>query len=398
MAVKKIALIGNMNNMLFSLVRYLRDAGEDAHLLLYANELDHFHPSSDSFDLSYQDYCHTLTWGDFLKVRKTPAEKIAADLDAYDILIGCGAAPAYCHKAGRKLDIFKPYGSDIAELTQYRPSVFYPQYSIEQCYSANMQRQGLAQCTVLHAGFANPSYERSYSKFLPQAERWLMGMPLFYTVPYEYRSTKTDWRQTYWAEVFQTVRNENDFVVFYHNRHSWLTSAEDPNNKGTDVFLRGFADFVLSMQGVRVALVTVEYGPDVAASKKLLKELGIADKVFWLPRMGRKDVMAGLHYSDVGCGVFSRSTLTNGVIQEVLASGRPLISRRDDARYATQHEGLYPMLHASNAQEVACQLRVVATCGSKRREIGDAAKAWLDAAVITPAVLRYQKFISEYKK
>jgi hypothetical protein len=398
MGAKKIALMGNMNNMMFSLVRYLRDAGEDAHLLLYVNEMDHFHPSTDSFDLSYRDYCHTLTWGDALKVRTTPAEKIAADLEPYDILIGCGAAPAYCYKVGRQLDIFKPYGSDIADLTQYRPSVFYPQYSIEQGYGVHMQRQGLSQCTVLHAGIANPRYERCYSKFLPRAQRWCMGMPLFYAPPYKHRSMMADWRQTYWAEIFQAVRNKNDFVVFYHNRHSWRTSAEDPNNKGTDVFLRGFADFSHSAQGARVTLVTIEYGPDVSASKVLLDELGIADKVLWLPRMGRKDVMAGLHYSDVGCGVFSRSTLTNSVIQEVLAAGRPLIGWRDDARYVAQHEDLYPMLHASNVNEVACQLREMAADSSKRIKIGDAARTWLDGSVVAPAVAQYQKFISEHRK
>lgn len=34
----KIGLIGNMNNNNFALMRYFRDLGADAHLLLYAND------------------------------------------------------------------------------------------------------------------------------------------------------------------------------------------------------------------------------------------------------------------------------------------------------------------------------------------------------------------------
>ena len=48
----KIACIGNMNNNMFCLVRYLRDKGYDAHLFL-VDEFDHFLPGSDSYNLEY---------------------------------------------------------------------------------------------------------------------------------------------------------------------------------------------------------------------------------------------------------------------------------------------------------------------------------------------------------
>ena len=52
----KLALIGNMNNNNFSLLRYFRDAGVDAHLLLYNNDgqasCSHFRPQDDTFNYS----------------------------------------------------------------------------------------------------------------------------------------------------------------------------------------------------------------------------------------------------------------------------------------------------------------------------------------------------------
>ena len=47
MSKKKIALIGNVNNNLFALMRHLRDLGYDAHLF-HRPENDHFQPKADT--------------------------------------------------------------------------------------------------------------------------------------------------------------------------------------------------------------------------------------------------------------------------------------------------------------------------------------------------------------
>ena len=51
----RIALVGNMNNNNFSIMRYLCDLGVDAHLILNytdgKSESEHFIPSSDTWDI-----------------------------------------------------------------------------------------------------------------------------------------------------------------------------------------------------------------------------------------------------------------------------------------------------------------------------------------------------------
>ena len=51
----KIALIGNLNNNHFSLMRYLRDLGFDTYLLLYMEDGKgtnaHFIPENDSWNI-----------------------------------------------------------------------------------------------------------------------------------------------------------------------------------------------------------------------------------------------------------------------------------------------------------------------------------------------------------
>ncbi len=46
----KIGVIGNMNNMYFSLTRYLLDEGFDCEQLIFDYEAEHFHPSYDSYE------------------------------------------------------------------------------------------------------------------------------------------------------------------------------------------------------------------------------------------------------------------------------------------------------------------------------------------------------------
>ena len=59
----KIALLGNMNNNNFALLRYFRDLGFDAHLLLFKNDgaghSDHFKIESDTFKIEkWKPYIH----------------------------------------------------------------------------------------------------------------------------------------------------------------------------------------------------------------------------------------------------------------------------------------------------------------------------------------------------
>ena len=63
----KIALIENMNNNHFALMRYLRDRGYDAHLFLSRGEgitsLTHFLPESDTFEIEkWEPYIHRTSF------------------------------------------------------------------------------------------------------------------------------------------------------------------------------------------------------------------------------------------------------------------------------------------------------------------------------------------------
>ena len=109
----KIACICNMNNMMFILCRYLRDAGYDAQLFTLADEPAHFNPASDSYDDEYLTYYHPFPFTKSTIYKPESIQLLHKKLKDFDFFIGSDMAPAILAMIGLRLDVFVPHGSDI---------------------------------------------------------------------------------------------------------------------------------------------------------------------------------------------------------------------------------------------------------------------------------------------
>ena len=354
----KIACIGNMNNNLFCLVRYLRDAGFDAHLLLFDKEISHFHPSNDSFNLDYQNYTHNLSWGgNIYQLRKISSIIIKNDLDKFDILIGCGASPAFLAKANRYLDIFVPYGTDITDYPFYNYSSLNPLTQFSISYFTFMQRRGIRESRYINLEVSLPIFERFLSNSGYSGKMIRKTPPMVYYPDYHLGSLRTNLDRSAWYKEFLAIRNDHELMIFHHSRHFWKNRGNNINAKGTDKLIHGFAEFVKSKPYMKACLMFLEYGPDVNETKKLINELGIVSNVFWLPLMSRKEIMIGISLADIGAGEFHHPFLTYGVILEFLCLGKPIISyRREDSYYHNYYQELYPLMNANTAKGILLAL------------------------------------------
>lgn len=388
----RTALLGNMNNNHFALARFLHERGLTVDLLLYNNEHDHFHPSADTYDLDFMSYTRRLSWGVSTGFLSVDRGTVRGDLEPYDVLIGCGLAPAFCAKAGRRLDIFVPYGDDIWIETRYR--LVNPQWILPVMAAVAAQRAAIRDVGVIHMTRTNDLFEGRLRRLAPGVERWLDAVPMVHAGTYDEGSLEQRITRTHWGHVFRQLRMDHEFVVIYHARHHWTGSRSDPNSKGTDRLLRGWAAFVRGRPKRRCALVTVEYGPDVAASRRLVQELGIEDSVFWLPKMTRKDLMVGLALSDVVCGEFEHSWIASGVLYEALVAARPILAWRDDDLYRADFPSLYPILSAREPSQITARLEQAAREPAAARAIGRAGAAWYQAQVVNRAVDRYAEFLA----
>ena len=118
----RVALIGNMNNNNFSIMRYLRDLGIDAHLILMKNDYTksqaHFIPENDTWEIEkWKSYIHYLNYYDWEGILFRSGKSIKNDFKEYDILIGSGYIPVLLSKAKVYLDIFYPYTTGVEGVT-----------------------------------------------------------------------------------------------------------------------------------------------------------------------------------------------------------------------------------------------------------------------------------------
>lgn len=390
----RVAFLGNMNNNHFAMARYLRDRGVDADVLLFSDELCHFHPSADTYDLNYTSYCRQLTWSGLTwSDCSTPSWRIASELEPYKVIVGCGLAPALCQSIGRSLDIFVPYGGDICGLAQYPSPFFWSRHPVLRWRWVMLQRAGIAKCKVIHAPPVDQLYENRLMELTKDSDRWLEGVPLVYTPTFNPETILACANRTHWAHEFIKVRDENEFMLLNHARH--VFTGGGMHDKGTDNLLRGWALFKKQKSLMRSVLVTLEYGSDVEKSKRLVEELGISDSVRWLPRMLRKDLMIGVALSDVVCGDFTYSWTCSGVLYEALAMAKPILAYRNDQMHQQKRVDLYPILNARSSEDIASRLNEYCESREKCIEQGEYGRLWYERIVVQPVLEKYLGYIQK---
>lgn len=372
----RVGLLGNMNNILFSITRFLRDRGVDATLLLFDDESAHFHPSADSFDLGFQAYTRALGWGTPLDIALRSPADIARSVREFDVLVGCGSAPAYLDKADRRLDVFVPYGGDLFELPFQLPGFRRraPRSTIEMPLR---QRRGLLRADAMLYD-RSPAYERAVERLGYPGRRVLATLPLVYSPQYAPETIAAHYGQSHWHGEVARLRSRVDVLVLHHARHIWGSEHGVWQAKGNDKLVRGFAEARRRRPDVRFGLVMVEYGPEVNRTRALVSELGLERDVLWLPLTVRKELMIAMSLADVGCSELTNSWLSGGTIFEALAMGKPLLGRREDALYRGFAPELYPMMNASSDDEVAAHLVDYADRPRYWREVGSAGRAWYE--------------------
>jgi glycosyltransferase involved in cell wall biosynthesis len=398
----KIACIGNSNHTFFCLTRYLRDRGLDAELLVFDTDVEMFHPSGDTYRPDFTEYTRFLLWGacwDF--VNRSPDE-IAEELSSYDLLIGCGPAPAFAWRAGRLLDIFSPYGSDAYQLPFFRfekqftsdfPHPRALRNALHAWRFARGQAVGLAETRrIISPG---KHLKSTFEKFGHRKSVQWQPLPLVY-LPAAQRNEPEPFMSG--SPVYQEaldLRRRHGLIVFHHSRHIWCNPPDRFSAKGNDVLIRGFADFARTHTDASPCLMTFDHGPDVGASKELIRNLGIEDRVYWFRRLRRKDIMILLQFCDVTTGTFSLGWWGNAAIFESLASGKSMISHRDDEVCRELFSELYPMIQARTPDQVSAALSDIVQRPEAHEEIGRGGREWLKKHVLDPGVDGYINAIQE---
>jgi len=385
----KIAFIGNMNNNHFAIARYLRDEGYDCELLLFNDNFEHFHPKCDTYDLDYQGWVKQLSWGSERQLLNADRNSISVDLEPYDVLVGCGLAPAFLYKANRALDVMIPYGYDVMQAAHYRMAA--PHYLARHLSSTYFQRKGLAKVKCVILCNSDDAIGKRCKLFLPKAEIWESVVPIVYDRQYSASATSVD---THWKHVFIKIRNENDLMVIAHGRHVWA-DIKNMSSKGNDILIDGWALFCDRNPEIRKKLVFMEYGQSVRDSKSHIAKRELESSICWLPSMYRKDLMPGLAMADIVAAEFIHSWIGGGVIYEALVAGKPLLMHSIEHADSTWKKNLYPIYNAKTPEEIAARLQEYVDYPERGRQMGVEGQQWYRENVVEKSISRYGRYFEE---
>lgn len=394
---KKIAVVGNMNNSGFALLRYFRDLGVDAWLLPYATDgqgnLSHFSPGADTWNPD--------RWGDFIRPLDVPntsqallggggtywsrraRAKLYATLEPYTHFIGSGVAPALFHTLGRQLDIYFPYGTGIEFYGDIEFDRFRHSSLVRRCSHGivrHLQRQGILSsrhCLNAEMSLTKASFDRIGKRF----ER--LAIPAVYNA-----EPLPDVAPAGLADALARFR-ASDLSLFCCARLLWVRDHRFSDRtwqsftKNSDWMFRALADFLGRHPRSRPLLGVVEYGPDVEASKDLVHELGLQDHVLWLPTMPRREIMMLLDAADVGIGEFytDPGVIWGGTGWEILAAGRPLLQRFNFSPEGFEAEFGHrppPILDVSSVPGMVAHLEALYSDPVGRQRIGWQSLEWFN--------------------
>ncbi len=368
----KIACIANMNNNMFCLVRYLRDAGHDAHLFL-VDEFEHFLPGADAYNDDYKLYTHRLDWYDIGYWRIT-AEKINKDLEGFEFVIGSDLVPAFLDKAKRVTDIFIPHGGDIFVHAFYKFKKFPPErWEIGAKARSWAQRRGIKNAKYILFEYTNEDIEWYLDRIKIKGKRFVSNAIYLYLPQYTQKNFEA---QPIYKKT-KEIRDKYDFIVFHQCRHVWRPIREEFQYKGNDILFKAYAKFIEKNPTTKALLVLFEYGWDFKESKEMIRELGIEDRVLWLPIMLRKEIMVWLNIADICVGELGRSFLAYGSVYEDLALKKPFIGFRRDELYLNYYKTLYPMISTNQVDVVAEAFSDFVKDPNKYRIMGEQSHEWM---------------------
>lgn len=329
----KIGLLGNMNQNNFVLMRYLRDFGLDAHLIMYSNEFDHFLPENDTYNINkWKDYIHESNLSNGGKAGVIDLlinpEKIREQFSKYDIIISNGLSPALSFRIGKSLDLFIPYGNAIEYLLRekQRSLGYRGLKSFMASHFVNyFQYNGLKKNTKWILSF--DTTEKNSKYYEPFVEK-VQTIPLTAVYNEEFDNNKLPLDI---QEKISLMKNY-DVVFFSHVAHDWekdkRPSSHVNNLRSNDKLIRAYSRFIKKTPLKSYILFLFDYGVSAPASKKLVNELGISSQVFWCDKMPRKHIMALIQNSHLGIGECGGS-LWGSTGWEFMSQGVPFIQNVD---------------------------------------------------------------------
>jgi glycosyltransferase involved in cell wall biosynthesis len=357
----RIGVVGNTNNYPFMVTQALRKLGHEAVQFVDRAEVLH-RPENryPEFASGYPDWIVDISHKSLLGWRASRCDRkfVRQQLRQFDFLLLNGNGPTIA-VASRVPGFAMLTGSDLETEANWN--------RVWQLFADARERGGLFRGlgALVFAWQSVRAQRKAISRafgvnyFLmglaPVGDRILDSLGIGSSQRSGFMITDVDAERVQQIEPQQPAPGE-PLRIFNVARLNWYEprpahlSALDM--KGTDILLRGFADFIHRYQG-RGELSLVRKGADVSATVALVAELELTDHVRWLDEMSQNEVFDHYERAHVVSEQLSTSVIGMGGL-DAMACGRPVLANARPEVFEPMVGEPSPVLHATDAQTV-CQ-------------------------------------------
>jgi hypothetical protein len=203
------------------------------------------------------------------------------------------------------------------------------------------------------------TYRLALHTFITNADNHLaaekLGLPSYSFLPHPLNDHDVDAADTDALRQELCGRLQSDFIVLHPARQHWTADRHPSWEKGNDFFIEGFARFVRE-DNPRAAAVFVNWGQTVDASRALLQERGVADRVLWIEPQANRRLLAYIRATDAVADQFFLGSF-GGIMPKALRLGRPCFIALDEERHRWCFPEMPPMIQSRTPEEIHVGLR-----------------------------------------
>lgn len=150
------------------------------------------------------------------------------------------------------------------------------------------------------------------------------------------------------------VVKEGPIRVFMPARLDWTDTSRAGIAKRNDLFIRGWARMV--NEGWDSMLTIVAHGDDVDATKSLVGELGVGDRVEFIPRLDQASLQEQIEGCDLVADQFDQGT-QGAISLQAMATGRALAMYWDPSFSKFSFSSVPPIINGKTVEELYDGLR-----------------------------------------
>lgn len=202
---------------------------------------------------------------------------------------------------------------------------------------------------------------------LPMAKR--LGLKNYVFIPHPVDEEKFCPGESTVRHKLKQQFGDDLIVLFAPARHDWAI-------KGTDKMIWAVARLMREVKGANIVLILTTWGQEIERTKSLISLEGISHRVIWLPVLPKRKMVEYYRAADIVLDQFNIGTF-GLVTAEAMACGKPVIAHFDPKIHEWCFTEMPPIIKAYTKEAIFERLKDLIRDPQARERIGQRSREWI---------------------